>query len=204
MKRLNNFFDKLFETIPGGVFGLISVAIGICVDIIGIATFPEYNITTHSVSMLGIGPLGWFFNLGLIISGIIAVPFEISLGRSISRDFVNDKLIKIAVVISIISSFSLSLVGFFPANPGNYEIMVLHGLFSTISFIGGLVYCFMFGLFMFKDPKFSKSQAYLGFIVSGVFALFLFTLLPIVEWFAIFAIILWVVVNASYMLYKKI
>ena len=202
MERLNNFFNKLFKIVPGGVFGLISVSIGICIDIMGLS-FHGYNIFTHSVSSLGIGPVGLFFNIGLIFSGIAAVLFDIYLGRSFNREFINEKAIKITLSISIISSFSLILVGVFPVSHENEIVMFLHVFFAFTAFIGGLISIFIFSLFMLKDPKFLKIQAYFGFTVCGFFALYLFTLQPITEWTAIFAIILWTIINASYMIYKK-
>jgi len=57
---------------------------------------------------------------------------------------------------------------------------------------------------MLKDPKFLKILAYIGFIVCGFFAFYLITQLPIAEWLAVFAIILWTLINSLYMIYKKI
>ena len=203
MEKLNNFFDKLFKIVPGGVFGLLSISIGISIDIIGLV-ISGYRIYTHSVSSLGIGPVGLLFNIGLFFSGIAAVIFDIYLGKIISREIINDKAIKITVAISLVSSFSLSLAGVFPLSQENYTILVLHLVFAFTAFIGGLIFIFVYSLFMLKDPKFLKILAYSGFVVCGFFALYLFTQLPIAEWLAVFAIILWTLFNASYMIYKKI
>lgn len=126
MEKLNNFFDKLFKIVPGGIFGLLSISIGISIDIIGLI-ISGYSIYTHSVSSLGIVPVvGMIFNIGLFFSGITAVIFNIYLGKIISREFVNEKAIKITVAISVVSSFSLSLVGVFPLSQESETILVLH------------------------------------------------------------------------------
>ncbi|MFX0187509.1 MAG: DUF998 domain-containing protein [Candidatus Hodarchaeota archaeon] len=151
MERLNKFFDKLFYIIPGGVFGLLSVSIGIFIDILGLV-ISGYNIFTHSVSSLGIGPVGLFFNIGLILCGITAVIFDVYLGRTISNEFVNDKAIKITVATSVISSFSLILVGVFPISQENDIIMFLHVFFAFISLIGGLIFFFHFQFIYTKRP----------------------------------------------------
>lgn len=203
MEKINQIFEKLFEKVPGGVFGLLSVSIGIFIDIMGLS-LPGYSIFTHTVSSLGIGPAGLLFNIGLILCGITAIPFEIYLGKSISRDIVNDKVIKTTVAISIISSLSLSLVGFFPINQENDIKMFFHGFFASISFIGGLIYIIIFSLFILKDQRFMKLQAYMGFTVCGFFILYFCTLVPFTEWLAVFSIIIWTIFLSSYMLFKKV
>jgi hypothetical membrane protein len=70
----NNFFNK-----KGGICGLISIIIGICGDILAIIYFPGYNLLNNMVSDLGIGPGGIFFILGLIFSGILAIPHYVAL-----------------------------------------------------------------------------------------------------------------------------
>ena len=202
MEKLNNFFDNLFKIVPGGVFGLISISIGLSIDIIGLV-ISGYCIYTHSVSSLSIGPVGLLFNIGLILSGIFAVIFDVYLGKIISREFVDEKAIKLTVAISVVSSFSLSLVGFFPLSQESDTILFLHLFFGFTAFIGGLIFIFNYSLFMLKDPKFLRILAYIGFIVCGFFAFYLITQLPIAEWLAVFAIILWTLINASYMIYKK-
>ena len=203
MEKINQIFDKLFEKVPGGVFGLLSVSIGIFIDIIGLS-FPGYSIFTHTVSSLGIGPAGLLFNIGLILCGITAIFFDIYLGKSISMDNDNEMVKKTVVAISIISSISLSLVGFFPINQENDIIIFFHGFFAAISFIGGLIYMIIFSLFILKDQKFMKLQAYMGFTVCGFFILYFCTLVPLTEWLVIFSIIIWTIFTSSYMLYRKI
>jgi len=203
MEKLNNFFDQLFKIVPGGIFGLISISIGISIDIIGLI-ISGYSIYTHSVSSLGITHIGLLFNLGLFFSGIAAVIFDIYLGKIINREIVNEKAIKVTVAISVVSSFSLSLAGVFPLSQESDTILFLHLFFGFTAFIGGLIFIFVYSILMLKDPKFLKILAYIGFIVCGFFAFYLITQLPIAEWLAVFAIILWTLINSLYMIYKKI
>lgn len=203
MEKLNNFFDKLFKVVPGAVFGLISISIGLSIDIIGLV-ISGYSMYTHSVSSLANTHVGLLFNLGLFFSGIAAVIFDIYLGKIINREIVKDKTIKLTVAISVVSSFSLSFAGIFPLSQENDTILFLHLVFAFTAFIGGLIFIFIYSLFMLKDPKFLKILAYIGFVVCGFFAFFLITQFPIAEWLAVFAIILWTLINSLYMIYKKI
>ena len=67
--------DQLLKIIPGGVFGIISVVIVLSGDIISIVLFPGgYSFFENMISELGGGPYGIFFNLGLVISGIVSIP----------------------------------------------------------------------------------------------------------------------------------
>lgn len=206
MEIPKKIMDKLLEYLPGGFYGLLSVAIYIFCDIMAILFFPgSYNFLENMISDLGVGPGGIFFNLGLIISGIISIPFYMHLGRSLRSENIRSEILrKIAIVASLISIITYILIGFFPAIPENQIIFFIHGTLALISWVTGSIYCSFFSILMLKDVKFSKLQAYLGFIVSGIFILFLFTWWPLTEWLLTFAIIFWIIVNASYMLYHKI
>lgn len=204
MERINNQFDRLFDIIPGAIFGLLSVGIGVLCDFISFLFIPDYNIFNNLASELGLGPGGIYFRVGLIISGIIAVPFDIYLGRALRKERVNDKTVNFAVAISIISCLSMSLTGVFPMIKTQRLIFIIHGIFAGISWIGGLLYSVLFGYLMLKDENFSNNLAYLSFIEAGLFLLVFIIFLPFTEWFMIFGIILSTTIVASYMLYKKL
>ena len=166
--------------------------------------FPGYNIFDNMVSELGIGPGGLFFNVGLVLSGIVAIPFIIRLGTVFLGENVNNYLRKSAMIIAVTSSVSLSLIGCFPATPENAIVFIIHGTFAFICWIGGLIYVTIFSIMMFQAPNISKSWAFFGFGVAATFVLFLFTGLPITEWIVVFAICLWAIVNSINILRNKI
>lgn len=203
-KKVLTAFDRVLSRVPGGIFGILSVTIGVCGDFISIYLYPGYNIFINTISELGVGPGKIFFNIGVIFAGIIAIPFGIYLGRALNTKGSYEKLNKSAVVISIISCVSLSLIGVFPGNPAETLIYLLHGFCAFLCFFGGMIYLFLFSFLMLREPKFSKFLAYYGFFVAGLFLLFLFTWVPITEWIANIGIISWTIICSIYMLYKKI
>ncbi len=204
MKKINNFIDKVFNLASGGIYGLISMAIGVSFIFIAMSQSPGFNIAEDTVSSLGIVPRfgGILFNIGLILAGIIAIPFFLYLGRSLKRDGFIDIIRILAVIISIIACISLSMVGCFPAYSGLYSIF--HRIFALIFFFTGLIFCILFSFVMWVDPNFSKLQAITRFIVAAIFAIFLITRTALTEWAVFFAIIFWVIENSIYILYKKI
>jgi len=205
MEIEKSFFDKLLTLIPGGVFGLLSCVIVLSGDILSIILFPGgYNFFENMISELGRGPSGIFFNLGLIISGIVGIPFYIALYKIFDKETVNPIMRKSALIFSLISIFTFILVGIFPSIEDNYIIFVTHGTFAFISFLCGIFYLISFSILMLKDSKYSKFLAFHGFIVAGTYLVIIFTWLPITEWIATFAIISWVITNSIYMLYHKL
>jgi len=201
--KSTKFIDKLFEIIPGGVFGLLSVALIILGEIIALLLFPGYNIFNNMVSELGAGPGGPFFNLTIIISGIIIIPYYIHLAKTFSGEAINENLRKYAILTAVISCITYSLLGVFPSIEDNITIYVIHGTLATISIASGLGYLLLYSILMLRAQNFSKYQAYHGFIVAVLYATFLLTWIPIIEWVMNMAILSWVTVNSVYILYLK-
>ena len=204
MENDNNLIEKLLKFTHGSVYGIVSVIIGLLFNIFALIFFPNYNFLLNMISELGVGQGGIFFNLGLILAGILAIPFFIYFGRVLKSEIINDNLGKSAVTISIISCISFSLIGCFPAIPNNNIILFFHGTFALINWICEILYLTLFSILILKNSKFSKIQAFLGFIGVGVIVFNLFTWWPITEWAVTFIIISWILVNAIYMLYKKL
>ena len=91
MEQGKNFLDKILRRISGGVFGILSMIIRVLCDFLAFLCIPGYDIFENMVSELGVGKGGIFFNLGLIISGIICIPFYIALIRSLTIEYLYDK-----------------------------------------------------------------------------------------------------------------
>ena len=203
MENLNFFMEKFFKFTPGGIYGLLSVFIGLLGDFLAFLFFPGYHILFNMVSDLGIGPGGIFFNLGVIISGLIAIPFYIYLGKILKNGNNNEFLRRGAIITSIISCIAFSLIGFFPSIEGNEIIYFLHGLFAFISWMSGLSYLLLFSILLIKDERFSRFKSYLGFSIIIIYLIFFFTWQPIIEWILSFSIVVWVLIMAIYTLYKR-
>jgi len=210
MEIQKKIFDRLLTLIPGGVFGFLTCAIALTGDTISIILFPGgYDFFENMISELGRGPSGIFFNLGLIISGILSFPYYIALYRSFDKETVNPIVRKSSLIFSLISIITFIFVGVFPSIEDNYIIFVTHGTFAFLSFLSGIFYLVSFSVLMLtgsngNGDKYSKFIACQGFIVAGTYLLILFTWLPITEWIATFAIISWIIVNSIYLIYHKL
>jgi len=203
MDKPTKFIDKLLEIIPGGVFGLLSVVIIILGEIIAILLFPGYNIFDNMLSELGAGPGGPFFNLTIIMGGIIIIPYYLALAKTFSGEAINENLRKYAILAAVISCITYSLLGVFPSIEYEAIIYLTHGILAAVSIASGLGYLLLYSILMFRAQNFSKYQAYHGFIVAVLYATFLLTWIPIIEWVMNMAILSWVTVNSVYILYLK-
>ncbi|MFW9900171.1 MAG: hypothetical protein ACFFDY_02655 [Candidatus Thorarchaeota archaeon] len=224
MEGINEFFDKVFNIIPGYYFGLLAFTAGLLGDIIALIATPEYIWWKYSISVLG-DLSGGILRTGLIISGLLATVFFIYFGRSIKDENVNEVLRKLAIGVGIFSSICVVLTGSFSGV--NDFIRSLHGLFALFSWLGNTAIFFLFSLAMSKNTKFSKYPIRIGYIIGGILVVFLipffitnfcnyfreicyafgqrvFTIMAVFEWIVNFSILFWIFYNASYLLYKKI
>ncbi len=204
MDKINNLMDKLLKLVPGGYYGLLSMSIGIIFTFLSYLLVPGYSMFESFISVLGITPglAALLFNLGFILTGITVIPFLVYLGRSLTQEKINEKIKKITIKISIIGAMSISLVGCFP----HYTLLlgIIHIFFATVFFFCELIFCVIYNILIWFDSRFSKMQSIIGLAVSGVFIFFIFTGWPISEWIVFFVIIVWVIENSIYILYKKI
>ncbi len=107
MKKEFFFFKKLFTLIPGSVFGLISFGISLFTHLIGVLLYPNYDMTRVAISFLGDGYGGIIYRVGLILTGIIGIPFCVYMGKSFDNENMIEPIRKIAIIGSIIYCISL-------------------------------------------------------------------------------------------------
>ncbi|NVM44023.1 MAG: DUF998 domain-containing protein [Candidatus Lokiarchaeota archaeon] len=200
MKKKFSFFNKLNNLFPGSVFGLISFGISLFTHLIGVLLYPNYNMTKIAISFLGDGYGGIIYRIGLILTGIIGIPFCLFLGRSFNKEDTIEPLRKLTVIGSIIYCVSLMLIGYFWGSDA--VVSFIHGLSAFLCWVDGLIFISLVSILMFKDVRYPKSIAFFGFIVAGTFLLHLTFLTPITQWIMTLSIMLWVWIISSYMLYK--
>lgn len=203
METKGKFPFTVFFRIHGALYGIFSVLIGFICNLIAYMFYPGYDFTINAVSDLGTGPGGVFFNIGLIFSGLLSIPFSLYLGKTIRVDKKNRNLIKFATATAVVASFAMMMVGFFPAID-NEIIYFLHGMWAYIAFLGGTVYCSLFGFLMLKDDQFFNIQGYFGFFTAIIFVWFLITFWAIAEWAVIVGIMSFTLFNAFILIFKKI
>ncbi|TKJ20773.1 MAG: hypothetical protein CEE43_11975 [Promethearchaeota archaeon Loki_b32] len=166
------FFNKVFSSIPGYVFGFLTFLIGILGYIVALILSPEYVMWEKSISILANHhPGGIYLRIGLIISNIIAIPFIIYIGRALKDENVNEILRKLTIGHGISVSVVAILTGSVVC--ANILMKYLHGLFALTSWIGGTVACLLIGLLMLRNTKFTKSIMIFSFIVALIFGTYL-------------------------------
>jgi len=225
MEKINEFFNKLFNLIPGYIFGLIAFSIGFIGSTLALILSPEYKMWKYSISILGHATGGMYLRIGVIISGLVAIPFFIYLGRAVKEDNVNEVLRKITVGIGIFSSVNVSLSEIFTGV--NNFIIMLHGIFALCSWIGYVAIFILFSVIMLKNSKFSKYNVYLGYVAAGILIFYLilffvtnfcnlyveicyefgrgvYIIMPTLEWMVYFSVLFWILFNSGHLLYKKI
>jgi hypothetical protein len=202
MVDFNIILNKIFNIIPGPIFGILSVIIGLLGDFLALLLFPDYNLNLM-ISKLGTGPGGLFFNVGTILSGFFAFLFYLYLGRVVKVEPVNENLRKGAVISAITSCIFFILIGVFPSVDSNQLLVILHGNFASICFITGLIYFLLFNIVIIQSKNFLKMHSYIGFTEAILISIFLFTWNPVSEWIMTFGIIIWILFIASYLIYSK-
>ena len=206
MEDLKFYFNKLLKTQIGPICGLLSVIIGLTGDLIALSLFSGFNFDDNMISWLGgeWSPGAIFFNLGIILSGILAFPLFLHINRILKEENISPKLRKAAIVVALISCIFFTLVGVFPSLMYNSLYSDLHGIFFVISTIGGIIYTLFYSVLFLKSTSFNRFQSYLGFGIILIFAIFLFTWIPIIEWLMTFAIITWMMIISIYLLHKRL
>jgi len=216
MEKIDLFFEKLNNIIPGRIFGLLSITIGILGDIIAYLMFPGYNLLKMAVSDLCLGPGGIFFNIGNTFSGIFALIFVNTLIRTFNKEYINIKLRKIGIICANISCISFIFLGLFCGS--NIIIQYIHGTAAIISWTFGYSYLTFYNILMLKDNNYSNKLALFGFIITIPLVLlmaffflsyipvlrdFLLDMLAPLEWFNTISIIIWYFSVSTYMIFKK-
>jgi len=139
----------------------------------------EYNLFLDTMSNLGMGSKGIFFNLGLIFSGIIGI--FVVYGRYKCTN-------KILTVLGIFAMISLSLVGLFP------KPIYLHGLFTLLMFVGMALFFIVYTI---------TAYSLLTLIMLILFVVFPFYNISLSEWIVFFAVNVWVFITSTKFHYEN-
>ncbi|MFX0058548.1 MAG: DUF998 domain-containing protein [Candidatus Hodarchaeota archaeon] len=201
--KIKKIFDKILKIAPGGIYGLLSVAIATITTTTAIIQFPEYSLFKYDVSYLANGPGGIIFNLGLIFSGFIGIFFYIYLGQILKEYQKDNVLRRRAVIIAVISSCAISLIGVFPAYRGNILFLIIHGILAIITFFGTAIFSLFFGLLFKKNSKFLKIQSYFSFFLTIFIGFYVAVRWSILEWITVIVLMIWISFISIYTIYKK-
>lgn len=184
-----------------GWFSLISMACGVSLVFFSMALVPGYRMDLFYVSDLGTTSAATVFGLGLLSSGLFAIPFFEALGNSLKRSTIKVRTVENASIFAKLACIGLCGAGLFPAVE---PTRLLHAISALLFFVSGLLFTLLFSRAMWNHGLFSRWQSWHGVAVGCVFLLFLATGVPATEWMVFFAIVSWVIQVGIYMIWKKI
>ncbi|TFH01192.1 MAG: DUF998 domain-containing protein [Candidatus Thorarchaeota archaeon] len=171
-------------------------------------SFSMFNHYVSELGELGVSEFAMMFNIGLMLAGILFIPFMIGLGL-----YLDNFIGKIAAVVGAFSALSIYLVGIYPMNN-----VVMHGITAISFFLSGLVMTVLWALAILvqKKVRIPKILSLGGFINAAIFALFLygsgegfgairpeFSLRVTLEWAIYFAIVSYMFILALYVWRKE-
>lgn len=198
---------KFFDRGYGGIFGIISIFIALIGMGISYSAFPGYVIGDHTISMLGVGRLGISFNIGSILSGLLAIPYYLNLSYNFQKEGMKERLVQGSIISSFGSCVGYIFVGVFPVLDSILFFYVAHMIFAIITFMSGAVYLLTFAYMMYYSKNFTKLQAFHSIVVCTFYLAFLFSQIPLLEWLALFGLISWISFNSVYLIvinYQKL
>ena len=161
MEKINEFLD---DPKKGPLSGLIATAFGagmILVACILHSLAGPFNIFTHWISNLGVGPLGSaaVFNIGLFIVGFAYIPFFLSFVRFLWVEK-GEKLAllrnigtSIGLIFAFLALLGLILVAIFPM----YMYLIFgHGVGALLFFFSATIFTGIFTISVVVNKKWSK------------------------------------------------
>ncbi|NMC07152.1 MAG: hypothetical protein GYA24_18190, partial [Candidatus Lokiarchaeota archaeon] len=94
----------------GGVLAIISMVAGVSLIFATMSVYPGYDMRIHSVSHLGsrFSQAPIVFDAGLILAGIIAIPFFTTLARVLDEGTTSKRALKFARFFSITACIALA------------------------------------------------------------------------------------------------
>jgi len=169
---------------------ILGVIIFITLTFTAIVLYPDYNQETQYLSALGVKePSAMLFNLGLIIGGLLSIPFFLYL-----KNFL-EKTKTTVTVIFLASSITMIGIGVFPLGEE------LHTPIAFLFFLLILIGVFLVSKIIFSIKNSPKKLAYIGFgfvtieLISG-----LLTFRPIHQKITVLAYCIWLTAIAIHVI----
>ncbi len=172
-KQIDNFFNDIYDKIPGYIFGIIGLFIFLFSTFIAVILYrsfnPNYSIFHNWISELGIGSHGSsiVFNTGWILSSGMILFFHVYQIRNLKEKTRRRYLLKLMAISNIAFTSGIFLVGVFPAN-----LTVQHIIAATFYFLGGVSFFSLYGILASIEKKIPKIHAVIAFFVFMSYILF--------------------------------
>ncbi|KXH71049.1 MAG: hypothetical protein AM326_03965 [Candidatus Thorarchaeota archaeon SMTZ-45] len=170
--------------------------------------FSMFNHYVSELGELGVSELAWMFNAGMVLAGILFIPFMIGLGF-----YIDNIISKITILVSVFSCVSIVFVGIYPMN-----YLTEHSISAISFFLSGMVMTFLWAIAILfqKEFRIHKGLSLGGFLNVTIFILFLygpwestggtrpeFSMSATLEWAIYFAIVGYLLTLALYVWRKE-
>lgn len=202
-------------TLIGGLFAVIATIVG-TVSILGaVATYTVfpfrplsiglfypipvintgYNFWYQYVSEMSAGPSAFLYNVGVIITGILAIPVFPSMLRLLRSTTVA----KIGIIFGVVASIAMSFSSVFPL----YVNSAGHGIFAGIFFASIGIAIVLLTYAMYRSTFFSRVNVAIGVIFVIVDLIFIATGISVAEWTVFIIIVIWLLAVGIHMIIKR-
>lgn len=164
---------------------------------------PGFTPFNQPISSLGYSKTNYLYGFGLIIGGLLLIPFYVYLEQVLLN--IKMGLRGLITALTIFINVCVALVGI-PPDPVNVEaFQTFHAFVSIVGLIGTSIHIVFFSIMMhksskpvrFKGPIFKKYLIILGFVIGGVLGVFLITRYSMLEWIVGAFIVSWVLITAK-------
>ncbi|MBU0530223.1 MAG: DUF998 domain-containing protein [Nanoarchaeota archaeon] len=165
----------------GGTAAILSGLVFIIFTAIAVLNYPDYSPYTTYLSDLGVGPTAIFFNVGLVVAGLLGLVLAAGVYQ------IRSNICVVGTFLLLFTNIALMEIGIFSENFG-----LSHTFMSWTFFFFATFMLFVVGTGIAKTEK--SRTGYIT-ILLGVIIVVQFLILggahPITEFIAVALIILW-------------
>lgn len=179
----------------GALCGILAPILFLVFYLISWNLSTEYVFGESYLSDLGVQEGAWAFNTGVVVAGILAIPFSLSLWMTLRPGW----LPLIGYAVGIVTGLLLVGVGVFTEHYGG-----IHSVISVLFFAFVAFFQIILALPLIQNPK-TKT---VGWIVTIMMLITVFTLggippvpLPLLETIAVIEILAWTLIVGAQILF---
>ncbi len=173
----------------GSWCGLAGTTVFLIAWATAIAKTPGYRFGAQWVSDLGVGDGAAFFNTGVIVAGLLSIPFAASLGAVLRTS----RLGILGSIVLALAGIALACVGVFTEKAGDIHLIV------SVSFFSLIVLALVLLVLPFQGSRAMQpwsAQFTAGIILLGIAIAAIFRAGPLVETMTVLLIAMWSLVIA--------
>ncbi|MHA2298523.1 MAG: DUF998 domain-containing protein [Candidatus Hodarchaeales archaeon] len=147
----------------GPFFGLAAIMTILSFTLVAFFSYPGYDVLGQTLSKLGARPgTGIFFNVGVIISGLLFIPFYHSIHLRFSHE--RRYLAGFRLLTGVLGAIFLITVGVFPDVPG---LEVIHIIVAFLFFLFSSIAMLLLSYEIIKYKWLEPFYGWLGVVCFG-------------------------------------